>query len=69
MPRSTYIYVVTQNSELTAAFTVKHELGTWLGRRWIKGAYQVWRLPDSPIGLKPVVEITDELEEAILEGI
>lgn len=33
MPRSTYIYVVIdQEGSVAAAFTVKHELVTWIGR-------------------------------------
>lgn len=30
MARSTYIYVVTDGLGVVAAFTVKHELATWL---------------------------------------
>lgn len=33
MARSQYIYLVTQQDQIVAAFTVKHEMETWLSRK------------------------------------
>lgn len=44
MARSSYVYVVMENSILRAGFTVKHEMKTWLERN--PGDYTVWRLVD-----------------------
>lgn len=55
MARSQYVYVVEKSrgagqfSQLIAAFTVKHELATWLYRRHDKDVY-VTRLEDGPVG-------------------
>jgi hypothetical protein len=53
MPRAAYIYVVRQYplKSLVAAFTVKHELVTWLRRRLVEAPllvdlYLVTRLRD-----------------------
>ena len=32
MARSSYIYLVRENNEPVAAFTVKHEMESWIGR-------------------------------------
>lgn len=46
MARSTYIYVVMDSGdEVVAAFTVKHELLTWLSSH-TNDDYHVWRLDD-----------------------
>ncbi len=51
MARSTYIYVVERYVDysgetyaVTAAFTVKHEMQTWLDRN--PGDYRIWRMSD-----------------------
>lgn len=41
MARATYIYIVTEGNRPVAAFTVKHELKTWLERN--PGDYVLWR--------------------------
>lgn len=48
MARSTYIYVVTDRLGVVAAFTVKHELATWLRSLRVDSAarHRVTRLPD-----------------------
>lgn len=46
MARSAYIYVVTTyRDDLVVAFTVKHELQSWLDQRPTEH-YQVWRMSD-----------------------
>lgn len=53
MARASNVYVVTKvfcdHSELIAAFTVKHELATWLYRRYDRDVC-VTRMEDSPVG-------------------
>lgn len=55
MARSENVYVVQENSSgldpdmLIAAFTVKHELCTWLYRRYDRNIY-VTRVQDGPTG-------------------
>ena len=47
MARSSYIYLVQDkdlNRTPVAAFTVKHELATWLSRN--PGNYTLWRIGD-----------------------
>lgn len=61
MARSTYIYAVFRNGEPTSAFTVKHELATWLKRN--PGEYRIFRIGDGVNPAKPPVEITDEFIE------
>jgi hypothetical protein len=51
MPRASYIYVLRLDNYLVAAFTVKHELVTWLCRRVAEAPhmadlYRVTRLRD-----------------------
>ena len=54
MARSTYIYLVTGALRLpVAAFTVKHELKTWLARN--PGEYEFWRIGDGGYGREPTV--------------
>lgn len=51
MSRSQYIYVVQEKDCITpiAAFTVKHELESWLGKtgRYGDPGVLVWRIRDS----------------------
>lgn len=58
MARSAYIWVVQPSGAIqpTAAFTVKHELVTWLGRlsEDLRSRLSVWRLPDGSSGNSPV---------------
>ena len=60
MARSTYIYVVTLHEELVSAFTVKHELATWLSRN--KGDYRIWRIADGLYQKRGPTEMTDEFD-------
>ncbi|MFC4373286.1 hypothetical protein ACFO5K_04155 [Nocardia halotolerans] len=47
MARSTYIYVVTDGLGVISAFTVKHELVSWL-RRNPAPSHRVTRVNDGP---------------------
>lgn len=59
MARSTNIYVVMANGRPEAAFTVKHELVTHLGKRDpIRPPYTIYRLRDG--GKQP--ELTEIIE-------
>ncbi|GAB9152965.1 hypothetical protein [Bradyrhizobium diazoefficiens] len=59
MARSTYIYTVTTNGAPEAAFTVKHELVTYLGKRDpTRPPYVIYRLYDG--GKRP--ELTEIIE-------
>jgi hypothetical protein len=50
MARSSYIYLVLGlQGEVEAAFTVKHEMRTWLERN--PGDYELWRIGDG--GTRP----------------
>jgi hypothetical protein len=51
MARSTYIYLVTKDGSPVAAFTVKHELATWLSRN--QGDYVLYRIGDGLRQSKP----------------
>ena len=54
MARSSYVYVVTRLGEPVKAFTVKHELLTWIERNYDSAQYcTYWRLPDN--GVDPAV--------------
>jgi hypothetical protein len=58
MARSTYIYLVTMGSVPLAAFTVKHELESWVARNTVNGM-TIWRMFDSPRRYEdPPVDIT-----------
>jgi hypothetical protein len=46
------------------AFTVKHELSTWLERN--SGGYRVFRIPDGTYSNLKLAEITDEFIEAVV---
>ena len=51
MARSTYVYLVMWSGVPFGAFTVKHELRSWLGRQLTAGSYRldgliVFRMPD-----------------------
>ncbi|TYO65498.1 hypothetical protein FXV83_16310 [Bradyrhizobium hipponense] len=59
MARSSYVYVVMTNGSPEAAFTVKHELATYLNKRDpMKPPYTIWRLRDG--GKEP--ELTQIIE-------
>jgi hypothetical protein len=52
MARSSYVYVVTDGpvGPPVAAFTVKHELLTWVERSYEKAQFHTyWRLSDNPV--------------------
>ena len=55
MARSSYIYIVLRpsSSYILAAFTVKHELTTFLQR--LGGPYEVWRVKDADPAVEPTV--------------
>lgn len=59
MARSDYIYVAMrlagEYSTLAAAFTVKHELMTWLERQ--EGRFEVWRVGDGYNRSKPITRV------------
>ena len=57
MARATYLYLVTQEGQPVAAFTVKHEMMTWLSLN--PGEYQRWRMGDGVFGAKAPAEMTD----------
>jgi hypothetical protein len=67
MPRSNAIWVVMRlhSAIPVAAFTVKHELITWLDRNNTACQHRVFRLLDNPLffgmGEPEVREVTDEL--------
>lgn len=70
MPRSTYVYLVRSgdllvNATPVAAFTVKHELRSWLHQRSpeIRAEFHVYRMPDGGGGA-----VTDMSISEILEG-
>ena len=59
MARSTYIYVVMDGANIVSAFTVKHEMITWLGRN--PGDYVMFRVSDG--GHRPPEDMTAELSK------
>ncbi len=59
MARSSYIYVVQTAVGITAAFTVKHEMLTFL-RAGIKGWVKVTRVRDGDKDVSPL-DITEEV--------
>lgn len=63
MARSAYIYVVDDPGRGPEAFTVKHELLSWLGNNPDPGGRLVWRCKDgryksAPPVLMPREELT-----------
>lgn len=50
MARSEYIYLVSWSGVPFGAFTVKHELRTWLERQDKPGDYVLYRLRDGDPG-------------------
>lgn len=59
MARSSYIYVVTENGMVSAAFTVKYELVSWLENRKNFGSYiRIVRVRSGVMG--SVTDITNE---------
>lgn len=62
MARSTYIYVVTDaRKQILAAFTVKHELVSWLERQVSLTGHNVWRVADGGWARKPPADMTAEV--------
>lgn len=59
MARSTYVYVVVVLDTPIAAFTVKHELLSWLNRHPLKDA-RVWRVHDNTHG-EPITDISEDV--------
>lgn len=66
MSRSSYVYVVTwaPSGGLIAAFTVKHELKTWLDKRSAVSRLAITRLRDGSFDTEPV-----ELDRETLEPV
>ncbi len=65
MARSNYIYIVTGNKNILSAFTVKHELESWLNDNdeFYQGLYQdfnIFRFSHADFGIK---DITNEYYE------
>jgi hypothetical protein len=61
MARSTYIYLALgRQGEVEAAFTVKHELVTWLEHS--QGDYELWRIPDGGHGEPSRLELQHHTE-------
>lgn len=60
MARSSYIYLVTDNSEPIAAFTVKWEMASWIRRH--PGNYQRFRMADGLYPNKQPVAMEDDSE-------
>lgn len=62
MARSSYIYVVLRGytNKLTATFTVKHELKTWIGRQPAseRRHYHCYRCRDGLHGNKEPMEVS-----------
>ncbi len=47
MARAHNVFVVTEGGLPVGAFTVKHELASWLRKEWDKlDRLYVWRMPD-----------------------
>jgi len=61
MARSAYIYLVTEDGEPVAAFTVKWEMEWWIERN--PGEYRLFRMVDGrwaePIAKRPVAMSND----------
>ena len=57
MPRSNVIYVVQLSDHVVAAFTVKHELVTWLERQSEPFIHAVWRVPDNRGDGRPITKL------------
>lgn len=63
MARSHYVYVCTINHHPVAAFTVKHELKTWVEREFSKVPtnLRIERLPDGGDKLRKSKDITADI--------
>jgi hypothetical protein len=61
MARSTYCYVVTEYGDPISAFTVKHELVTWLKRQDDVSELKVTRVADGLHGPMPSVMNPEDL--------
>jgi len=59
MARAETIWIVKGDIQLLAAFTVKHELETWLSKRDDLDRLTVFRLPDGGYGTAQLVPIAD----------
>lgn len=66
MARSTYIYVLTEDELLLAAFTVKHEMMTWLDNH--PGEYEAWRILDGGGGVPSTMDIDHQDTETASAG-
>lgn len=68
MARSENVYVVQDREDMVvAAFTVKHELCTWLYRRYDKNVY-VTRVEDSPVGSSNSKQTNMPIEPLVEQG-
>jgi len=70
MPRASYVYVVRLTGTLVAAFTVKHELVTWLRVRLaeaphLEDLYRVTRLRD---GQGPETALSMGTARRVIDG-
>lgn len=65
MARAHNIYLIKIKQRLVAAFTVKHECGTYLERQWptCPTNLKVLRMPDG--GGDPAKDITAEMYETV----
>lgn len=66
MARATYIYVVMDGHEPLAAFTVKHELVSWVRRGHLGQITGIWRIPDNAFPGRSKENITSEIRELAL---
>lgn len=65
MTRSTNVYVVQNASgAIVSAFTVKHELASWLARNG--SLYLVTRVRDADFGSEPPVQLNPQTLEPAL---
>lgn len=63
MARSSYVYVLEDTGQPPMAWTVKHELRTWLSRLpSIPVDWRLWRVPDGqPDAARTTMSIPDVL--------
>jgi hypothetical protein len=59
MARAETIWIVRNDLQLLAGFTVKHELETWLSKRDDRDKLLVFRLPDGGYGTAQLVSVRD----------
>ena len=63
MARSSYIYIVTDaEKNILAAFTVKHELQTWIARQPSVEGYGFWRVHDGLWSQFPPRDMAGEMQ-------